>query len=90
MKWLLATKETAMTTLGKTLFIALSLAVLIAGTLALRSEPEQAARGQLTAAQLAEMQPAAKPADPPKATAAAPDDEPNVPEWDEVEDGSGS
>ena len=54
-----------MTTLGKTLFITLSLAALIAGTLVLRSEPEQAAHAQLTAAQRAEMQPAAK---PPKTT----------------------
>jgi hypothetical protein len=81
-----------MTTLGKTLFITLSLAVLIAGTLALRSEPEPAApaHAQLTAAQIAEMQPAAKPADPPKATASGVEDEPKIPDWDEPEDGSGS
>ena len=79
-----------MTTLGKTLFVTLSLAALIAGTLMLRSEPEEAAHAQLTAAQLAEMQPAAKPADPPKATVPAADDEPKVPDWDEPENGSGS
>lgn len=79
-----------MTTLGKTLFITLALAALIAGTLALRSEPEQAAHAQLTAAQLAEMQPAIKPADPPKATVPASEDEPKFPDWDEPEDGSGS
>jgi hypothetical protein len=79
-----------MTTLGKTLFITLSLAALIAGTLVLRSEPEQAAHAQLTAAQRAEMQPAAKPAAPPKATVLPADDEPKIPDWDEREDGSGS
>jgi hypothetical protein len=79
-----------MTTLGKTLFITLSLAALIAGTLVLRSEPEQAAHAQLTAAQLAEMQPAAKPTDPPKATVAPAEDEPKIPDWDDAEDGSGS
>jgi len=79
-----------MTTLGKTLFIALSLAALIAGTLALRSEPEPAAPAQLTAAQRAELQPAAKPAEPPKATVPAPDDDPRFPDWDDAEDGSGS
>jgi hypothetical protein len=79
-----------MTTLGKTLFITLSLAALIAGTLVLRSEPEQAAPAQLTAAQLAEMQQAAKPANPPKATVPPADDEPKIPDWDEREDGSGS
>jgi hypothetical protein len=80
-----------MTTLGKTLFITLSLAALIAGTLVLRSEPEQAAaHAQLTAAQMAEMQPAAKPADPPKVTVPPADDEPKIPDWDGPEDGSGS
>ena len=78
-----------MTTLGKTLFITLSLAALIAGTLALRSEPEQAAHAPLTAAQLAEMQPAAKPADPPKVTV-PPAEEPKITDWDEPEDGNGS
>lgn len=79
-----------MTTLGKTLFITLSLAALIAGTLLLRSEPEQAVPAQLTAAQRAEMQPMAKPVHPPKATVAPADDEPKIPDWDEPEDGSGS
>jgi hypothetical protein len=79
-----------MTTLGKTLFITLSLAALIGGTLVLRSEPEQAAHPQLTAAQRAEMQPAAKPADPPKTTVLPADDESKIPDWDEPEDGSGS
>jgi hypothetical protein len=81
-----------MTTLGKTLFITLSLAALIAGTLVLRSGSEEAAPGhaQLTAAQVAEMQPATKPADPPKATVPPTDDEPKFPDWDDPEDGSGS
>ena len=79
-----------MTTLGKTLFVSLSLAALIAGTLVLRSEPEQAAPAQLTAAQLAEMQSAAKPADPPKATVPPADDDQKIPDWDEPENGSGS
>ena len=79
-----------MTTLGKTLFVALSLAALVAATLALRSEPEQRAPAQLTAAQVAEMQPAAKPADPPKAAPATIEDEPKIFDWDEPEDGSGS
>jgi hypothetical protein len=79
-----------MTTLGKTLFITLSLAALIAGTLALRSEREQPAHAQLTPAQLAEMEPAAKPAEPPKASPATIEDEPKFPDWDEPEDGSGS
>ena len=48
-----------MTTMGKTLFVALSLAVLIGGTLALRSEPDPVPEARLTAAQVAELQPAA-------------------------------
>jgi hypothetical protein len=77
-----------MTTLGKTLFVALSLAVVIAGTLALRSaEPEAASQAQLTPAQMAEIQPAVKPVEPPKARAAVDDAEPLEPE---IEDGSGS
>jgi len=57
-----------MTTLGKTVFAILSVAVLIGGTLALRSKPEPLPRAELTSAQVAELQPAAKPAEPPKAT----------------------
>jgi hypothetical protein len=80
-----------MTTLGKTIFITLGLAVLIGGTLALRCGPdEQPAPARLTASQMAEMQPAAKPADPPKAAASTDADESPVPDWDEPEDGSGS
>jgi hypothetical protein len=82
-----------MTTLGKTMFVILSLAVLIGGTLALRSKPEPLPRAQLTSAQVAELQPAAKPAEPPKATRAAltPDaGSAEKPEDPELEDGSGS
>ncbi len=82
-----------MTTLGKTVFVSLSIAVLIGGTLALRSKPEPLPRAQLTSAQVAELQPAAKPAEPPKATraAVAPDaGDAEKPEDPELEDGSGS
>jgi len=59
-----------MTTLGKTLFISLSLATLIGGTLLLRSKPEPspAPVGTLSPAQMAELKPAPKPAEPPKAS----------------------
>jgi len=82
-----------MTTLGKTMFVILSLAVLIGGTLALRSKPEPLPRAQLTSAQVAELQPAAKPSEPKKATRAAvsPDaGNAETPEDPELEDGSGS
>ena len=82
-----------MTTLGKTVFAILSVAVLIGGTLALRSKPEPLPRAQLSSAQVAELQPAAKPAEPPKATRAAinPDaGNAEKPEDPELEDGSGS
>jgi len=82
-----------MTTMGKTLFVVLSLGVLFGATLLLRSErhdPMPPAR--LTAAQMAEVQPAPKPVDPPKA-APKPTPETNNPESlpeDGPEDGSGS
>ncbi|HEY4729583.1 MAG TPA: hypothetical protein VIH41_00535 [Myxococcales bacterium] len=82
-----------MTTLGKTMFAILSVAVLIGGTLALRSKPEPLPRAQLTSAQVAELQPAAKPAEPPKATRAAINPvagNAEKPEDPELEDGSGS
>ena len=82
-----------MTTLGRTVFVILSLAVLIGGTLALRSKPEPLPRAQLSSAQVAELQPAAKPAEPPKATRAAvtPDaGNTETPEDPDLEDGSGS
>jgi len=55
-------RKSIMTTLGRTVFVILSLAVLIGGTLALRSKPEPLPRAQLSSAQVAELQPAAKPA----------------------------
>jgi len=83
-----------MTTLGKTLFVTLSLAVLIGGTLALREKSDTAPRAQLSPAQLAEIQPAAKPAEAPKV--APPQAEGQTTRTDaeppdaELEDGSGS
>ncbi|MGZ6124839.1 MAG: hypothetical protein ACXWLR_07755 [Myxococcales bacterium] len=80
-----------MTTMGKTLLVVLSLGALFGATLALRTDRAPAPRAQLTAAQMAEVQPP-KPADPPKASpppAAAPDDPAENPEL-EIEDGSGS
>lgn len=82
-----------MTTLGKTLFVILSLGALFGATLLLRAErdvPVKAA--QLTPAQRAEMQPAPKPAEPPQATApkADRDDDPADPPDLDAEDGSGS
>jgi hypothetical protein len=83
-----------MTTLGKTLFVTLSLAVLIGGTLALREKSRETPRAQLSAEQLAEIQPPAKPAEPPKATRPAADDHDANSEAEaqdpELEDGSGS
>jgi hypothetical protein len=80
-----------MTTLGKTIFITLGLAVLVAGTLALRCGPdEQAARTRLSPSQVAEMQQAAKPVEPAKPAVTATHDEPPMPDWDDPEDGSGS
>lgn len=83
-----------MTTLGKTLFVTLSLAVLIGGTLALREKSETTPRAQLSPAQLAEIESAAKPAEAPKVApapvegqSATTDAEP--PDAD-LEDGSGS
>ncbi len=79
-----------MTTLGKTLFITLGLAVLIGGILALRSEPEPVAHAVLTPAQVAELKPATKPVDPPKAAPAADAGDAAQPPEPEIEDGSGS
>ncbi len=81
-----------MTTLGKTVFATLSVALLIGGTLLLRNkpEPERARIGQLSPAQMAELHPAPKAVEPPK-SAPAPDagDKSEPPEPD-LEDGSGS
>jgi hypothetical protein len=83
-----------MTTLGKTLFVTLSLAVLIGGTLALREKSETTPHAQLSPAQLAEIQFATKPAEPPK-IAPPPANEQGTgsdaePQDSELEDGSGS
>jgi len=81
-----------MTTLGKTLFISLSLATLIGGTLLLRSKPEPspAPVGTLSPAQMAELKPAPKPADPPKAVTAPDAGNSTLPPEPDIEDGSGS
>ena len=83
-----------MTTLGKTLFVTLSLAVLIGGTLALREKSETTARAQLSPAQLAEIQPASKPAEAPKVAPAQVEGQGTSidvePPDAEFEDGSGS
>jgi hypothetical protein len=81
-----------MTTMGKTLFVILGLGAVFGATLALRTDRTPAARPQLTPAQMAEMQPSPRPADPPKATpakAADPEDRAETPDLD-LEDGSGS
>ena len=82
-----------MTPLAKLLFAFLSVAIVIAGTIALRTRPSPSPAGRLTPAQLSEMTPAPKP-EPPRAISPKvndpsdlpppPDDEP------EVEDGNGS
>jgi hypothetical protein len=81
-----------MTTLGKTVFLILSLAALFAVTLAYRSESAGTPTTQLTAGQLAEMQPAPAPAAPAKATHPVPadDGEAGEPPDPEFEDGNGS
>src|SRR3954466_1858971 len=81
--------ETAMTTMGKTMFVILGLAALFAGTLALRSErPQPTPVAKLSAAQAAEMQPPPAPAAPPKSQPVAAQ-EPGEPDLD-LEDGNGS
>ena len=79
-----------MTALGKILFVSSCLAMLIAGTLLLRGKPESAAIGQLTPAQMAELQPAAKPPEPPKPVHTPDAGDPSEPPEPELEDGSGS
>ena len=83
-----------MTTLGKTLFVALSLAVLIGGTLALREKSETTTRAQLSPAQLAEIESGVKPAEAPKVAPApvegqSANTDAEAPDA-ELEDGSGS
>ena len=81
-----------MTALGKTLFVSLSLAALIGGTLLLRSnsEPAPAPVGQLSPAQMAELKPAPKPPEPPKAVSTPDAGDTTLPPEPDVEDGSGS
>ena len=80
-----------MTTMGKTIFVVLGLAVLVAGTLLLRSAPEPAALRQLTPAQMAELKPAPlTPAGPPKPAAAPDAGSQSEPQDFDLEDGSGS
>lgn len=73
-----------MTTLGKTIFAALSLAVLVSGTLALRHEPPASA----APAQMVAAQPPESALEPPKTVSA----DAGVREEEEPlpEDGSGS
>ena len=81
-----------MTTMGKTLFVILALGALFGATLALRTDRTPAPRTELTAAQVAEMQPPPKPAEPPKASPPAqadPEGPAEQPDLD-LEDGSGS
>ncbi|MGE5049731.1 MAG: hypothetical protein ACM3PC_14220 [Deltaproteobacteria bacterium] len=60
-----------MTTLGKTIFAALSLAVLVSGTLALRHESKTTdAPAQVAPAQMVASQPAETPLEPPKTVTA--------------------
>jgi hypothetical protein len=78
-----------MTPLGKTIFAALSLAVLVAGTLALRQKPKVTdAPAQVEPAQMVAAQPPESALEPPRtvsADAGVHDDEEPAPE-----DGSGS
>jgi hypothetical protein len=77
--------------MGKTLFVVLSLGALFGATLALRTDHTAPKTTQLTAAQMAEVQPAPKPADPPKAAPMrATDPEDEAPPDLDLEDGSGS
>jgi hypothetical protein len=81
-----------MTPLGKVIFGTLSVAVLVAATLALREKPAPTvSHAQLTPSQLAEMSAPTRAPEPPKA--ASPRDgagETADPPDPEIEDGSGS
>ncbi len=82
-----------MTPLSKTFLAFMAIAVLLAGTLALRSSPVPAsAPARLTPAQVAEIQPQQKPEPPrPSVSAPAQDDLPPPPSGDaDFEDGNGS
>jgi hypothetical protein len=82
-----------MTPLGKMILAALSVALVIGATIALRQRPATApAHPQLTPAQLAEIKPPEKAPEPPKAVSVPAHDGADVAEPDEpdLEDGSGS
>jgi hypothetical protein len=77
-----------MTTLGKTIFAALSLAVLVGGALGLRHRPQPAVRpAQLAPAQVVAAQPADRALEPPRTVSADAGVEEQQPA---PEDGSGS
>jgi hypothetical protein len=77
-----------MTTLGKTIFAALSLAVLVSGTLALRHKPPPKDEpAQVAPARMVASQPAESALEPPKTVSA---DAGAVEEDPLPEDGSGS
>lgn len=83
-----------MSPLAKSLFAALSVAVVIAATLSLRGKSAPASHPQLTQAQLAEVAPApAAPPAPPRMTAPV-NDPSNLPpppaDEPDLEDGNGS
>jgi hypothetical protein len=79
-----------MTPLGKVIFGTLSVAVLVAATLALREKRAPTVpHAQLTPSQLAEMSAPTKAPEPPKA-ASPRDGETAGPPDPEIEDGSGS
>jgi len=80
-----------MTTLGKTVFLILSVAALVAATLAYRGESATTPqRAQLTPAQLAEMQSAPGPAAVKASRPVAADDDDSQPREAAFEDGNGS
>lgn len=78
-----------MTPLTKTFLVFMAIALVVAGTIALRSEPAPAhATAQLTPAQVAEIRPQQQPQ--PSVSAQAKDDVPPPPAEDDLEDGNGS
>ena len=82
-----------MTPFGKMIFATLSVALVVAATVALRQKSAPApAAARLTPAQLAEIHPPPKAPEPPRALSAPPDDGgvPAEPDEPDIEDGSGS
>lgn len=80
-----------MTPLSKTFLAFMAIAVVVAGTIALRSKPAPAnAPPHLTPAQLAEIRPQPKPQAQPSVSAQPKDDVPPPPVEDDLEDGNGS